>query len=205
MMNLVPSEYPNLDITNAETQVYMSDGHGAVEQSAIYKDVSFHCLGETSLGIVLTAQCDIARAKPASYLLLARLTSVERMFSYWAIEEKRLSEEEVDGSAAIATGKLRKNLIREFVSKYMENKTFQYYYLPALPGKIPASLICCDVTVCVAVKSLQSQDKLCVLRSPFREAVPAYYAAYIGRVGTPQHQPDSLTSVVESICKVQDC
>lgn len=204
-MTGTPSEHPEVSVTDAEKQVFFAESHDKVEQSAIYSDIHFHCINEKSPGIVLTSQCDIQRSEPNNYVLLARLVPVAEVFTYWLVTKHGYSEEVVFGEEPIPPGKSqRKSIIKEFTDIYLKNKTVAYYYLPAFRTSLSDSFVCCEITVCVAIKELDTKQKLCVLRSPFREAVPSFYSAYIGRIGTAQHKVEALYGILDKACKLRD-
>ena len=191
-----PSEHSQQYIESVADQVYKLDVNEFAEQSAIYRDVPFNVLGDIkSLGIVLTAQCDIERWSGANYVLVARMAPVAAIFGYWLKTKMKYSEPEIMGEVPVAAEKSKRRKVCEaFIDKYMGNKTFQYYFLPGLNGHIDASFVCCEITQCVQIKHIEQLEKVCVLRSPFREAVPSYYSAFIGRIGTPPFHSNQASS-----------
>lgn len=204
-MNTTPSQYPSPTVSNLADQVYMQPSHGTVEQSAIYENVHFTSVDENCHAIVLTSQCDIQTADPSSYILIARIAPVACIFNWWLITQNGYTDEEVQGN--VRTGgnkKKRKNVTKDFAGSYMRNQTFAYYFLPEIESRMPASFVCCDITECVRKDELEHHNKIAVLRSPFREAVPTHFAAYIGRIGTPSFGTDYLLAEVERVCKLQD-
>jgi len=202
----IPSEYPLQYVDNVAGQVYKVDAEPYVEQSALYEDVPFVAQDRfKSLGIVLSAQCDIERFTDNSYLLVARIQPIAGAFGLWLEEEKKYTEAEILGDAPVDPTKTkRQGVCKDFTKTYLRNKVVKYYFLPELPGVIKASFVCCEITQCIQVKDIEKLKKVCVLRSPFREAVPAHYAAYIGRVGTPVFREDDLLDTLYSICKIQE-
>jgi len=204
-MNRLPSEYPFEFVEDVAQQVYKSDYGPQVEQSAIFEGVHFDSIAESNLGIVLTSHCDIQRYSDSSYVLLARLAPVKEVFAYWLITDHDYSEEEALGEMPVAKGKkTRKEVCRIFLNSYLRNRTFRYFFLPELQGILDGSLICFEITTCIRLSRLSDLRKVCVLRSPFREAVAAHYSAYMGRVGTPALKEDVLHGCIESICRIRN-
>ena len=112
---------------------------------------------------------------------------------------------EILGIAAIGRDKAkRSSVLKSFIKTFLHNKSFEYYYLPALDDGFPDSFVCFEITECLPIRLLKPEGKLCVLRSPFREAVPAHYAAYIGRIGTPRFKDQFLTEMLGKICQLRD-
>lgn len=202
----VPSAFPAQFIEKPAEEVYRTaDVNEHVEQSAIYADVPFGAQGGyKSLGIVLTAQCDIERFTDDSYMLVARVQPIDGVFGLWLEKSLKYTEAEILGDVPVAAGKTeRKRACEQFAVKYLRNRVVKYYFLPKLPDAIAASLVCCEITQCIQVKEIEQLRKVCVLCSPFREAVPVHYAAYIGRIGTPVFTDEQLMATLDSICKIQ--
>lgn len=203
-MILLPSEHPTEILQNPSGEVYLPDFHEHVEQSAIYEKIRFTAVGEEDAGIVLTSQCDIQDSDESSYVLVARITSVGELLLYWLVEKNKYTEAQALGKEAIPKDRKQRNsLVKDFTEAYLKNKTFQYHFLPEIPEKMKASLICFDITQCMTVKELTALNKVAVLKSPFRESVPAHFSAFIGRIGTPAIDHDYLIEVVSKQCSIK--
>ena len=115
---------------------------------------------------------------------------------------------EIRGEIAIISGqfkKKRETWVQKFKNDYLSNNTHAFYFLPKLNTTLEEpSLVNFEVTSCVRGTDLEKLKKICVLKSPFREAVPAKYAAYIGRIGTPSCNESYLSQVASSVCKLRD-
>ena len=204
-MSATPSEHPLSIVENVRELVYLTDFHDQIEQSAIYEDVHFSSVGEKDFAIVLTSQCDIQGHSPNNYVLVARIVPVGEVFVYWLVEKNQYTEDEALGRIPVAKEKKRRSsLVKEFANTYLRNETFAYFFLPEIESKMDPSLICFEITECMILSKLQQHEKVAVLRSPFREAVPSHYSAYIGRTGTPSFDKRYLQEVVNHHCKVQD-
>lgn len=200
------SEYPQQYVDNVADQVYHTSGvNKHVEQSAIYKDVPFNAQGGyKSLGIILNAQCDIEKYTDNNYMHIARIQPIAGAFGFWLEKAKKYTEDEILGDAPVALEKTKRpGVCKEFTRLYLRNKVVNYYFLPHLAGVIDASFVCCEITQCIQVKDIEKLEKVCVLKSPFREAVPVHYAAYIGRIGTPVFRENDLLATLNAICKIQ--
>lgn len=206
-MSNTPSEHPNDVLSDPSRDFYLPSTrlHQRIEQSAIYADIQFDSIGEPDNAILLTSQCDIGFASSNELVLLARVISLEEFILYYLMEKNSYSEEEALGTKPVTVPKKRREMvINNLLSSYMKNDTFQYYFIPALNGVLEPSMITFDVVQCKRVESLQSVKKIAVPVSPFREAIPTRYSAYIGRIGTPSLDKSYLRKVVEDGCLVVD-
>lgn len=203
-MNQGPSENLDLVMTIPSDSIYRNSIHDKVEQSAIYSNILFQSIPEKSNGIVLTCQCDFIGDNKTDYVLLARVADLEMFFYYW-LSLNRYPGKVIAGEKPIPEKlKNRDNILQMFVNRYMMNKTYGYYFLPKLNNKLSNSLITFDTTTCISVDKLKPGNKICVLKSPFRECVPAKYGAFIGRIGTPDYPKKFLRDIADSICKLRD-
>jgi hypothetical protein len=196
-MILTPSEHPHLIIKDPPREFYISPLHSEVEQSAIYQEVNFDCIREKCLGIVLTSQCDISFSHPLAYILLARIAPVLEIYFLWLIENKKISDTEIEKAREEENDGMILKYAKDFTNSYLKNKKYQYHFLPALPDYFDDSLVCFDLTTCVKRRDLKSDNKICVLQSPFREAVPTRYSAYAGRIGTADLDEKYLSGLIE--------
>lgn len=196
-MILTPSEHPNLIIKEPSKEFYISPGHLDAEQSAIYGDIEFHCIGERSLGIVLSSQCDISFSQPLTYILLSRIAPVLEIYLLWLMEKKKIPDHEIEKAREEKNDQMILKYSDDFTNSYLKNKKYQYHFLPELPKHFQNSLICFDLVTCVKRQELRSEKKICVLKSPFREEVPSRYSCYAGRIGTADFEESHLAEVVE--------
>lgn len=203
-MTIAPSEHPAEVLANPPEEFYFPKRHDNIEQSAIYKDVHFSVIEEQDNAIVLTSQCDIEGSSPSKYVLVARVITVEEFILLYLHQNGYTDEEALGESAVRKEKKKRQGIINNLMSSYMKNDTFQYFFIPALKDILEPSMITFDVTQCISIQNIEAQAKMAVPRSPFREAIPSHYSAYIGRIGTPPLDKEYLKSVVESGCKIVD-
>lgn len=185
-------------------QVYEKCFSDDVEQSAIYSDVDFRVIDEKGAGIVLTPECDIQQQKVET-VLLARIVPLVDILEYWLVK-KGLSHGVISGLEPLPdTGPRRKGLVKEFSKIYMTNRALQYFFLPGLDEVLDDSFVCYDITVTTKIDILASENKkLALLRSPFKEAVPVHFAAFMGRVGLPAVSNETLEEVVSTACRLTE-
>ena len=202
-MRRLPSEHFYEIVSNPSEEIFNVRCNEWVEQSAIYSNIYFRCLNMRWPGIVLTSQCDIEDAERGTFVLLALITSVEFLFHIY-LDLSGYTDKEITGIEPIASGKKkRKEILNNFKSSYLEGKAKGYYYLPLPIEGLEHSCIHFDTTQCLSLGRLESQKKECVLRSPFREAIPAKFAAYIGRIGTARFEDDYFSDIMDGIYKMQ--
>lgn len=198
-----PSEHPASSSSDALHSFYLNNFHNNVEQSAIYRDVHFSSVNESDFAIVLTSQCDIQEHRPNNYVLLARIVPIGEVFVFWLIEKYGYTDDEATGKVSVQNGKAqRKSLAKVFADSYLRNETFAYHYLPKNESVLPPSLICFEITECISISNLLKHKKVAVPHSPYREAIPAHFSAYIGRIGTPPNDKESLRKIVYVSCKI---
>lgn len=202
-MTLLPSEHATEIVSNPSSDLYLSTFHPHVEQSAIYRGILFTAVDEKDFGIVLTSQCDIQNNTANNHLLVARIVPVGEFFAYWVHTKNGYTVDEAYGKALPPKDKpQRGRLVREFADNYLKNQTMGYHFLPEIKEIMKGSLICFDITECMMIKDIASQEKIAVLKSPFRESVPAHYSAYAGRIGTPAIERKYLRTVVDDQCTI---
>lgn len=202
----MPSEHPKQIIGPPFEEVYLTPSDPKflpdTEQSAIYDDIHFACLNEKYKGIILTSECDLVQGTSDDYVLVARICPIGLIWAWWLKTKKGYSEKEILGEETLSKGK-KKDILKDF-NYYIENRTHQYHFLPENSGVFDASFVCFDITECLQVKRFDPKKKICVLKSPFREAVPARYSAYIGRVGTAAIENSYKKRVLDSVCKLKN-
>ncbi len=203
----MPSEHPKQIIVPPFDEVYLTPSDPKflpeTEQSAIYDDIHFNCLSENCKGIILTSECDLVQGSPDDYVLVARICPIGLIWAWWLKTKKDYSDNEIIGEEPLSRGK-RKDILEEFSKYYINNRTHQYHFLPENSGAIDASFICFELTECMQVKNFDPSKKICVLKSPFREAVPTRYSAYIGRIGTSAIDNSYKKTALDSVCKLKN-
>jgi hypothetical protein len=168
-----------------------------IQQSSIYRGIHFTSINYTGLGIVLTPECDILNKKKANTVLMAQILPAEQILNYFLEEDKNANLEHVMDQLEKSKEKAKlSGLLKEFSDLYLKNRTFSYYFLPKLQASFGHSLVHFPITQNVPTSDLVDQNKICLLKSPFRAAVPVHYATYIGRIGTPDFKDDFFLEVM---------
>ena len=122
---------------------------------------------EESWWIVLTPTCDFAHSK-ADFALVARCTRLDQMQAYKdAAGKEKLSDGE--------RGRLE-NIIR--------NRSLRYHYLPAAFDILHLVVDFQDLMT-LPRDTLDAMSREATLDSPFAEELQSRFAAYFGRIGTP--------------------
>ena len=181
------------------SDIYEARFDAEVDQSAIYAEITFTCIGKPSYAIVLTPICDIA-TKKLSYITLAQIIPANIIYEMILFNEK-LSEQQMIGVEAVGSGKL-KHIKDEFLKNYLKNRVYRYHFLPKLNGILDNSFIDFQVVQTFSIEELIKHKKTAVLKSPWRESIPARYAAYSVRIGTPDFSDNLFDSIHNEISEL---
>ena len=175
------TELKDIDDTSA---IYLENLDEMLDQSAIYDKVLFEFLGKTYPAIILTPTCDIV-TKKANYLTVAQIIPARWVYVKICMS-RGLTDDQIAGVAQTEPN-VQKSIKKDFVEHYMENRTYRYHYLPKRDKVFEDSFIDFQAVKTLYPKVLQEHKKIAALKSPWREAVPARYAAYCLRIGTPNY------------------
>jgi hypothetical protein len=74
----------------------------------------------------------------------------------------------------------------------------RYHWLPPLPGTVTPCILDFQVVESAVLEELNERKIVAQLQSPLREQVPARYAAYMSRVGTPDFTPESIQAWISA-------
>lgn len=201
-----PSDHPSQIIGDPTNDLYLLEFHGEVEQSAIYGNVDFLIVGRR-YGIILTAQCEITQSTGDSVLLAPLLPAMDVM-EKWLINpgrKKPLTLEEARGETRVSKSKSnRSDTISNFANSFLRNNTYGYHFLPEIEGAFPHSFVSFGHTALLRIRDLGPGEKVCVLKHPFRSAVPSRFAAFAGRIGTPEFGKKYLVDIATGLCKIRN-
>lgn len=171
--------------------MYASSAPLRVDQGAIVEGVYFYAIDEVFHGVVLTPTCDIAQNKAELLVLCAAINAWDLVSDLiktdWKNDGLVSDTGELIAAADLSQGK-RKTL-RDKIQRLMRQQFPRYHWLaPIADGKDPL-IADFQILACVAPEEIDSARIVASLESPFREQVPTRYAAYVGRIGTPDIPP----------------
>lgn len=136
--------------------------------------------GSGSYCLILTPWCDLiehsGKPKKAEYVLLVRCLFLGDFSEYreWIQEE----------SPSIAKTDKLKNLIGTPDKKPRERQRGRYFFLPGVLD-LPDLIIDFQQAYAEKVDQLSNHTRIATLDSPFCESVVACFTRFIGRIGTP--------------------
>ncbi len=151
--------------------MYTSNLPSRIDQSVVLRDIYFYGLDRKEFGFVLTPTptCDFAQDKAELIHLCAMFTAASVIEQLRKTTWEKLAPKEL------------KNQIKQFITQRLP----RYHFFAPLPGMVVPLLADFQVITSLPLRELESLEIVAELESPFREQVPARYAAYMGRVGTP--------------------
>lgn len=163
-----------------------------LDQSVLVEGVYFHALDEVRLGIVLTPACDFAQHKVELALVCAMVDAWELIAALLPGDWRKMGLTREDGTLISKEefGSTKRKTFENQVNQLMNQRFPRYHWLPPLPGTGSPLVADFQTLASVPVLELQTLPRLAAVESPFREEIPARYAAYVGRVGTPDISDD---------------
>jgi hypothetical protein len=181
-------------------EIYADSFDDSVEQSAIYDEVLFECIGQKLPAIVLTPQCSIVHPRGELLVTVSGIFPASIVFEEF-LQKKGLSEEEIVGSEPIKKKKYE-GLSKEFKAYYLVNRVAEFHFLPASKRKLQHSFVDFKVVKTLEGRELGGGQKIAVLKPPWRQSVPSRYAAYSLRIGVNAFADELLTEVIAQISTV---
>jgi hypothetical protein len=177
--------------------LYADSFDDSIEQSAIYNQVFFECVGQNLPAIVLTPRCDILHPRGELLLTVSGVFPASIVFEEF-LRKKGLREDQIAGLEPTPKSNYR-GFPKEFKDYYLKNRTLEFHFLPAYKDKLPHSFVDFRVVKTLLSQELDDKNKIAVLISPWRESVPARYAAYSLRVGVADFATEFLEAVIGEI------
>lgn len=178
-------------------EIYEDSPGPDVEQSAIYKGVHFSCINEEIFGIVVTPACDIYWKK-AQYVKMAGILPAEQVFFAW-LEKNGCTRDEIGGIVAVRSKKRFNNLHNNFAEWYIGNREIRYHFLPSYQDILPHSFVDFQLVESLYPDSTKKLEKIAVLKSRWKEAIPARYASYCGRIGTKDYSKKLVGDIINQV------
>ena len=185
----------DLEIDNIN-QIYEKKFDVKIDQSVIYNDVYFGCLGIKCPAIVLTPVCEIV-AKKVDFITIAQIVQARSVYEFF-LSKNSLTQEQILGVDVVKEGTKTK-LNEKFIDLYIGNRTYQYHFLPKKEKIIEHSFVCFEIVQTLSCAELQKQKKIAVLKSPWRESLPSRYASYSLRIGTPRYSKEFLERIIQDV------
>ena len=167
--------------------MYEVENPAGLDQGVLLKGVYFYGDDTTGFGVVLTPRCDFAQGKADLVQVCAAYRATDFVAALLPGQWQGLRLVDAGGNrltrADIGTGKQRE--FAKKLSDLQKQKLPRFHWLIAADGVGHPLVLDFQNVTSLPMGDLEPLEKVAVLRSPFREEVPARYAAYMGRVGTP--------------------
>jgi len=150
--------------------------------------VYFYGTDETTLGIVLTPACDFEQKKAE----LIQLCQLRDALDWIAIliqhDWRKLGLLNANGSRIAGPLSVNKtNDLSDKLRSIIGQRFPRYHWLPPLVGSKRPLIADFQSVTSLTQEDLEGAQIVAALESPYREALPTRYAAYMGRVGTPDY------------------
>lgn len=181
------------EVSNPE-EIYEDYVGADPEQSAIYKGVRFTCITAEMFGIVVTPACDIYWKK-AQYVKIAGILPVEQVFFAW-LEKNGCTPEQIAGITRLPSKTKVDKLHNRFAEWYIKNREIRYHFLPSCQDIFPHSFVDFQLVESFYPDTIRKLEKITVLKSPWRESIPARYASYCGRIGTKEYSKNLVEDII---------
>jgi hypothetical protein len=168
--------------------VYSAAVPTQIGQSVILDGVSFYSTDEVTLGIVLTPACDFEQKKVDLVQICQLRDAIETIGLL--IRDDWNKSGLVDSNGNPIPGPLsntKRNDFSEKLRALIGQRFPRYHWLPPLPGSKRPLIADFQNVASLLPEDLESAPIIAGLESPYRESVPTRYAAYMGRVGTPDY------------------
>lgn len=180
--------------------MYRDSFQAHLDQCVILRDIYFYSLDATRLGLVLTPACDIAQSK-AVYVQVCAL------FPAWEFISSLLRNDWSNIGALDGKGNLRplaelsnskKSDLLGKIKQLVGQRFPRYHWFAPFPGDSEPLVGDFQNVTSLPVAEVAKLEVVAELLSPYREQVPARYAAYMGRVGTPDFEDTSIQQWIQS-------
>jgi hypothetical protein len=180
--------------------VYAETAPDRVDQSVIIGALYFYAVDEHFPAAILTPACDFEQSK-------AELVTACALVEAWALISSLVTNDWANQGfvtdsglvvplADLSKGKLK--TYRERVSRLIKNQYPRYHWLAPLPGSRTPLVADFQLISALPVDELADARLIAILASPFREELPARYAAYMSRVGTPDHASETVEAWLDA-------
>ena len=163
--------------------MYNDSSPTTVDQGVILDSVYFYSLDQHHKGLVLTPACDFAQHKAELVQICALLPA---NFLVSTLRETVWSKQ-------------NRNNVKGQIKNMIKQKFPRYHWLASLPGIIPTLVADFQNIASIPFIEIENTELKAELMSPYREQIPARYAAYMGRVGTPDFDHGDIDEWAESI------
>jgi hypothetical protein len=180
--------------------MYLPGRPTAIDQSVVVETLYFHALDDHLAAVVLTPACDFEQRKAELAIACAAISAWDLIAQL--AQTDWVKEGLVDESGSLKKrGDLSNSKIKWFkaqISRMIKQQYPRYHWLAPIPHtNLPPLVADFQIIACLPIDVIVRATPIASLQSPFREQLPARYAAYMGRVGTPDLEVPILETWLE--------
>lgn len=163
-----------------------------IDQSVILESVYFYALDDHFRAVVLTPACDLEQGK-------AELITVAALVNAWDLVAELLATDWVKQGLTEESGRLvdrsrlssgNQKWLAGQLRRMMKQQFPRYHWISPQTDSDAPFVVDFQIVGCLAMEEVEPITRLGVLVSPYREQLPSRYAAYMGRIGTPDLEPE---------------
>ncbi len=178
--------------------MYVDPAPAVLDQGTIVERAYFYAADEERPALVLTPTCDFEQAKAEFVQLCALIDSWELVAALLATDWKKMGLVDDAGARVKTPGKGKLDELRNNIKQLINQRFPRYHWLAPLPGAKRPLVADFQILTTLTLEDLAHTKILAGLSGPFREQAAARYAAYMGRVGTPDFLGEHVADWIES-------
>jgi hypothetical protein len=163
--------------------------------------VYFDAIDEPRNGLILTPRCDIAQDR-VEFLHVCPLLDAWEIVGEFISKEwtgaKLLAE---DGSRLPGPlSKTKRDNFANSLKLVITQRLPRYHWLEPLPGSTIPQILDFQILLSILLDEVKDKPVVAELAGPFAEEVSARYAAFMGRVGTPDYSSTQIDQWTDEAC-----
>ena len=162
-------------------------------QGAVATRVPFSVLDEERPGVLLTPECDLQQAKAITVLFVALFEATELIMELVSSDWVGLGLFQ-DGEFMTSASNGKRRQLDDRMKQMQRNQFQRYHWLDAFPGVNGPLIADFQFISCLPSEFLRTIAPAAMLADPYRSELPARYAAYAGRIGTPDPEEARLAT-----------
>lgn len=177
--------------------MYVDPAPAVLDQGTIVERAYFYSVDEERPALVLTPTCDFEQTNAEFVQMCALIDAWELVEALLATHWKKMGLVDDAGARVQAPGKGKLDDLRNSIKQLITQRFPRYHWLAPLPGGDRPLVADFQILTTLTLEDLAETKILAGLRGPFREQAAARYAAYMGRVGTPDFTGEQIAGWIE--------
>ena len=177
--------------------MYAASPSGSIDQGVILRDCYIYALDAHQHGLILTPRCDFAQRKADSVHIAGVLDAHEVIREFITHEWKDIGLADADGNPMSSSplSNTKRTALTKKLFELMKQKYPRYHWLAPLPDSATPLVVDFQLITSCPMVELETYQIAAELVSPFRETISARYAAYMGRIGTPDLHSEEMNAL----------